>query len=307
MKEGFDSGMTTMGTSILDGKDLSGRIKEEIAGEVAEWVSAGNRKPHLAAVLVGHDGASRTYVDHKVRSCEQVGFDSTLIERPADITQAELLEIVHQLNGNPEIDGFIVQLPLPDHIDDQSVIEAVDPRKDVDGFHPSNMGNLALGLPGFVPATPAGIMTLLDRFGIETQGMHAVVIGRSSIVGTPMSLLLSRSGSPGNCTVTLCHSRTQGLEEHCRRADILVAAVGIPGMVKADMVKEGAVVIDVGITRVEDATAKRGFRLKGDVDYAEVAPKCSWITPVPGGVGPMTIVSLLRNTLVAAQRTASHT
>lgn len=297
---------TTMETAILDGKALSGKIKEEIAAEVSEWVRKGHRKPHLAAVLVGNDGASRTYVDHKVRSCEQVGFDSTLIERPSDITQAELLAIVDELNRDSGIDGFIVQLPLPSHIDDQAVIEAVDPLKDVDGFHPSNMGNLALGLPGFVPATPAGIITMLDRYDIETEGKHAVVIGRSSIVGTPMSLLLSRSGSPGNCTVTLCHSRTQGLKEHCKRADILVAAVGIPGMVKADMVKEGAVVIDVGITRVEDATAKRGFRLKGDVDYAEVAPKCSWITPVPGGVGPMTIVSLLRNTLVAAQRTASH-
>jgi len=304
MKPSIES--STMETAILDGKALSGKIKVEIAAEVSEWVQKGHRKPHLAAVLVGNDGASRTYVDHKVRSCEQVGFDSTLIERPSDITQADLLAIVDGLNRDNGIDGFIVQLPLPSHIDDQAIIEAVDPLKDVDGFHPSNMGNLALGLPGFVPATPAGIMAMLDRYNIDTEGKHAVVIGRSSIVGTPMSLLLSRSGSPGNCTVTLCHSRTQGLADHCRQADILVAAVGIPGMVKADMVKEGAVVIDVGITRVEDATAKRGFRLKGDVDYTDVAPKCSWITPVPGGVGPMTIVSLLRNTLAAAQRTASH-
>ena len=304
MKPSIES--STMETAILDGKALSGKIKVEIAAEVSEWVQKGHRKPHLAAVLVGNDGASRTYVDHKVRSCEQVGFDSTLIERPSDITQADLLAIVDGLNRDDGIDGFIVQLPLPSHIDDQAIIEAVDPLKDVDGFHPSNMGNLALGLPGFVPATPAGIMAMLDRYNIDTEGKHAVVIGRSSIVGTPMSLLLSRSGSPGNCTVTLCHSRTQGLADHCRQADILVAAVGIPGMVKADMVKEGAVVIDVGITRVEDATAKRGFRLKGDVDYTDVAPKCSWITPVPGGVGPMTIVSLLRNTLAAAQRTASH-
>ena len=296
----------TMETGILDGKSLSKQIKEEIAREVADWVGQGNRRPHLAAVLVGQDGASRTYVDHKVKSCAQVGFESTLIERPADIGQADLLEIVAQLNDDPAIDGFIVQLPLPAHIDDQAVIEAVDPAKDVDGFHPSNMGNLALGLPGFVPATPAGIMTMLERSGVETEGKHAVVIGRSSIVGTPMSLLLSRSGSPGNCTVTLCHSRTQDLEAHCRRADILVAAVGRPGMVKADMVKEGAVVIDVGITRVEDPTAKRGFRLKGDVDYADVAPKCRWITPVPGGVGPMTIVSLLNNTLEAARRSADQ-
>jgi methylenetetrahydrofolate dehydrogenase (NADP+)/methenyltetrahydrofolate cyclohydrolase len=295
-----------METGILDGKSLSKQIKEEIAREVADWVGQGNRRPHLAAVLVGQDGASRTYVDHKVKSCAQVGFESTLIERPADIGQADLLEIVAQLNDDPAIDGFIVQLPLPAHIDDQAVIEAVDPAKDVDGFHPSNMGNLALGLPGFVPATPAGIMTMLERSGVETEGKHAVVIGRSSIVGTPMSLLLSRSGSPGNCTVTLCHSRTQDLAAHCSRADILVAAVGRPGMVKADMVKEGAVVIDVGITRVEDPTAKRGFRLKGDVDYADVAPKCRWITPVPGGVGPMTIVSLLNNTLEAARRSADQ-
>ena len=295
-----------METRILDGKGLSQQIKEEIAIEVADWVAKGNRRPHLAAVLVGQDGASRTYVDHKVKSCAQVGFESTLIERPADIGQEELLTIVAQLNEDPSIDGFIVQLPLPAHIDDQAVIEAVSPLKDVDGFHPSNMGNLALGLPGFVPATPAGIMTILDRSGVETEGKHAVVIGRSSIVGTPMSLLLSRSGQPGNCTVTLCHSRTQDLQAHCLQADILVAAVGRPGMVKAEMVKEGAVVIDVGITRVEDSTAKRGFRLKGDVDYASVAPKCSWITPVPGGVGPMTIVSLLKNTLLAARRSAAQ-
>lgn len=291
-----------MGHQILDGKALSRNIKDEIAAEVADWVGQGHRRPHLAAVLVGQDGASRTYVDHKVKSCAQVGFDSTLIERDADITQEALLDIVATLNEDPGIDGFIVQLPLPDHIDDQAVIEAISPLKDVDGFHPSNMGNLALGLPGFVPATPAGIMTMLERAGVETEGKHAVVIGRSSIVGTPMSLLLSRSGKPGNCTVTLCHSRTQDLTAHCRRADILVAAVGRPEMVTADMVKEGAVVIDVGITRVADDTAKRGFRLKGDVDYADVAPKCSWITPVPGGVGPMTIVSLLRNTLTAARR-----
>ena len=288
-------------TRILDGKALSETIKGEIADEVRDWVAAGNPAPHLAAVLVGEDGASRTYVDHKVRSCARVGFESTLIQRPADITQEELLEIVHGLNDDPDIDGFIVQLPLPDHLDAQAVIESVDPAKDVDGFHPVNMGNLALGLPGFVPATPAGIMTMLERSGIDTPGKHAVVIGRSSIVGTPMSLLLSRNGQPGNCTVTLCHSRTVDLAGHCREADILVAAVGRPEMVKGEMVKEGAVVIDVGITRVEDPNAKLGYRLKGDVDYADVAPKCSWITPVPGGVGPMTIVSLLRNTLTAAR------
>ena len=292
---------TMQDTRILDGKALSETMKGEIADEVKEWVAAGHPAPHLAAVLIGEDGASRTYVDHKVRSCARVGFESTLIQRTADITQEELLEIVHGLNDDPSIDGFIVQLPLPDHLDAQAVIEAVDPAKDVDGFHPVNMGNLALGLPGFVPATPAGIMTMLERSGIDTQSKHAVVIGRSSIVGTPMSLLLSRSGQPGNCTVTLCHSRTVDLAGHCREADILVAAVGRPEMVKADMVKEGAIVIDVGITRVEDPTAKRGYRLKGDVDYADIAPRCSWITPVPGGVGPMTIVSLLRNTLTAAR------
>lgn len=286
---------------ILDGKGLSELIKGEIADEVQAWTSQGHRAPHLAAVLVGDDGASRTYVDHKVRSCARVGFESTLIQRPADITQEELIDIVHGLNGDPSIDGFIVQLPLPPHLNAEAVIEAVDPAKDVDGFHPVHMGNLALGMTGFIPATPAGIMTLIERSGIETEGKHAVVIGRSSIVGTPMSLLLSRSGTPGNCTVTLCHSRTKNLEAHCREADILVAAVGRPGMIGANMVKEGAVVIDVGITRVEDESAKRGYRLKGDVDYESVASKCSWITPVPGGVGPMTIVSLLRNTLTAAQ------
>ena len=295
------SSTMTQVPKVLDGKGLSERIKGEIADKVQDWVSKGHRAPHLAAVLVGEDGASRTYVDHKVRSCARVGFESTLIHRPADITQQELIDIVHGLNRDPSIDGFIVQLPLPNHLDADAVIEAVDPAKDVDGFHPVHMGNLALGMPSFVPATPAGIMTLIERSGIETEGKHAVVIGRSSIVGTPMSLLLSRSGKSGNCTVTLCHSRTKNLEAHCREADILIAAVGRPGMIGAEMVKEGAVVIDVGITRVEDDTAKRGYRLKGDVDYDKVAPKCSWITPVPGGVGPMTIVSLLRNTLTAAQ------
>ncbi len=295
------SNTMTQAPKILDGKGLSERIKGEIANEVKAWTDRGHRAPHLAAVLVGEDGASRTYVDHKVRSCARVGFESTLIQRPADITQKELIDIVHSLNRDPSIDGFIVQLPLPDHLNADAIIKAVDPAKDVDGFHPVHMGNLALGMPGFVPATPAGIMTLIERSGIETEGKHAVVIGRSSIVGTPMSLLLSRSGTPGNCTVTLCHSRTKDLETHCREADILIAAVGRPGMIGADMVKEGAVVIDVGITRVEDLSAQRGYRLKGDVDYESVAPKCSWITPVPGGVGPMTIVSLLRNTLTAAQ------
>ena len=286
---------------ILDGKKTSNDIKSELSVLVDELMKKGKRPPHLAAVLVGNDGASLTYVGSKVRSCEKIGYQSTLIHLPETTSEDELLQQIHSLNTDKEIDGFIVQLPLPDHLDAEAVIEAVNPAKDVDGFHPVHMGNLALGMPGFVPATPAGIMTLIERSGIETEGKHAVVIGRSSIVGTPMSLLLSRSGTPGNCTVTLCHSRTKDLEAHCREADILIAAVGRPGMIGADMVKAGAVVIDVGITRVEDDTAKRGYRLKGDVDYDSVAPKCSWITPVPGGVGPMTIVSLLRNTLTAAQ------
>jgi methylenetetrahydrofolate dehydrogenase (NADP+)/methenyltetrahydrofolate cyclohydrolase len=290
---------------LLDGKALSALRVESIAGEVSSFVAAGHAPPHLAAVLIGEDGASKTYVEHKVRKCAAAGFRSTLIRRDASCSQDELLEIVAGLNADPGLDGFIVQLPLPPHLNAQAVIEAVDPAKDVDGFHPENMGRLALGLDGFVPATPAGIVQLLGHYGIETSGRHAVVVGRSDIVGTPMALLLSRNAPTGNCTVTLCHSRTADLAAELQRADIVVAAVGRPGMVTADMIKPGAVVVDVGITRVDDPTAKRGYRLKGDVDFAGVSAVASAITPVPGGVGPMTIVGLLENTLKAAKLRAS--
>jgi methylenetetrahydrofolate dehydrogenase (NADP+)/methenyltetrahydrofolate cyclohydrolase len=290
---------------LLDGKALAETIKAEIAGQVAVMVADGERKPHLAAVLVGNDGASETYVRSKVQSCERVGFDSTLIRLPETVSEADLLQTIRRLNDDPEIDGFIVQLPLPRHIRDQAVLQTIDPRKDVDGFHPANVGRMALGLPTYLPATPYGIMTLLDRYGVETAGAHAVVLGRSAIVGTPMSILLSRNSSPGNCTVTLCHSRTRNLPELCRQADILIAALGIPGYVTADMVRDGAAVIDVGITRIADASRPSGYRLSGDVDFDNVAPRCSWITPVPGGVGPMTVTSLLLNTLQASRRTVS--
>ena len=286
-------------TQILDGKATSLAIEAELTQAVDERLEQGLKRPHLAAVLVGDNPASRAYVGHKVKACARVGFESTLVERPASITQEELLNVVHDLNANTDVDGFIVQLPLPDHIDDQAVLEAVDPAKDVDGFHPVNAGKMSLDLPCFLPATPMGIMSLLDRAGIDTQGKHAVILGRSSIVGTPMALLLRRNGAPGNCTVTVCHSRTQDLAAHTRRADILVAAIGRAHFVTADMVKDGAVVIDVGINRIPDASKKSGSRLTGDVDYDAVAPKCSWITPVPGGVGPMTIASLMQNTLQA--------
>ncbi len=285
---------------LLDGKALSKTIKEEIAREVSALLANGQRAPHLAAVLIGEDPASQAYVRSKVRSCEQVGFQSTLIRRPADISQQELMEIVTGLNKNPDIDGFIVQLPLPAHLNEEEVLLAIAPEKDVDGFHPMNVGLMALGMPRYLPATPYGILQMLERYEIPTEGKNCLIIGRSNIVGTPLSLLLSRKGYPGNCTVTLAHSRTQNLPELARRADILVAAIGRPRMVTADMVKEGAVVIDVGINRVEDPTAKRGYRLVGDVDFDAVAPKCSYITPVPGGVGLMTVVSLLLNTLKAA-------
>ena len=286
-------------TKILDGKATSLAIEAELTEAVNARLAAGRKRPHLAAVLVGDNPASRAYVGHKVKACARVGFDSTLVEKPADISQDDLLAVVEELNHNPDVDGFIVQLPLPEHIDDQAVLEAVNPAKDVDGFHPVNAGKMSLDLPCFLPATPMGIMSLLDRAGIDTQGKHAVILGRSSIVGTPMALLLRRNGAPGNCTVTVCHSRTQDLAEHTRRADILVAAIGRAHFVTADMVKEGAVVIDVGINRIPDATKKSGSRLTGDVDFDQVAPKCSWITPVPGGVGPMTIASLMQNTLQA--------
>ncbi len=284
---------------LLDGKALSKTIKEEIAREVSAITAEGGRPPHLAAVLIGEDPASQAYVRSKVRSCEQVGFQSSLIRRPADISQEELMQIVRELNENPDIDGFIVQLPLPAHLDEDEVLLAIAPEKDVDGFHPMNVGLMALGMPRYLPATPYGILQMLERYEIPTEGKDCLIIGRSNIVGTPLSLLLSRKGYPGNCTVTLAHSRTQNLPELARRADILVAAIGRPHMITADMVKEGAVVIDVGINRVEDPTAKRGYRLVGDVDFEAVAPKCSYITPVPGGVGLMTVVSLLLNTLKA--------
>lgn len=287
---------------VLDGKALSEQIKEELKKEVDGIRVAGGKIPHLAAVLVGENPASQVYVRNKVRSCEQVGFRSTLIRRPSEVSQQEILDIVRQLNEDPDVDGFIVQLPLPDHIDEDAVNLAIDPDKDVDGFTPVNIGKMTLGLPSYLPATPNGILEILDRHHIETSGQEVVVLGRSNIVGKPMSILLSRKGQPGNATVTMCHSRTKNLADHTRRADILVAAIGIPEMVTADMVKEGAVIIDVGINRVEDASRKRGYRLVGDVDYAGLEAKVSAMTPVPGGVGPMTVVSLLMNTLKASQR-----
>ncbi|MCB0792201.1 MAG: bifunctional methylenetetrahydrofolate dehydrogenase/methenyltetrahydrofolate cyclohydrolase FolD [Flavobacteriales bacterium] len=286
---------------LLDGKRASKAIREQIAGEVQQVKGRYGRPPHLAAVLVGDDGASRTYVASKVKACEEVGFRSTLIARPVSTSEEELLDLVRALNHDPELDGFIVQLPLPSHIDEERVTLAIDPRKDVDGFHPDNIGRMVLGLPGFLPATPAGIVELFRHYSIETAGKHCVVIGRSHIVGTPMSILMSRNSYPGNCTVTLTHSRTKDLAAITRQADILVPAIGRPEFVTADMVKEGAVVVDVGIHRIPDASKKSGFRLVGDVKFDEVAPKCSWISPVPGGVGPMTITSLLLNTLKAAK------
>ena len=288
-------------TQILDGKATSLAIEAELTAAVNARLARGLKRPHLAAVLVGDNPASRAYVGHKVKACARVGFESTLVEKPADISQEDLMNVVAELNEDSSIDGFIVQLPLPDHIDDQAVLEAVSPEKDVDGFHPVNAGKMSLDLPCFLPATPMGMISLLERAGIDTQGKHAVILGRSSIVGTPMALLLRRNGAPGNCTVTVCHSRTKDLAEHTRRADILVAAIGRAHFVTEDMVKEGAVVLDVGINRIPDASRKSGHRLTGDVDFDAVAPKCSWITPVPGGVGPMTIASLMQNTLQACQ------
>ena len=284
---------------LLDGKATSNAIKEEIAKEVEKIVSAGKKVPHLAAVLVGEDGASQTYVNSKVKSCEKVGFKSTLVRLSAETTEEELLKTIEDLNSNDDIDGFIVQLPLPKHINEDKVTLAVAPGKDVDGFHPENVGRMSLGLTTFLPATPNGIMEMLDRFNIETSGKNCVVIGRSNIVGTPMSILMSRNTNSGNATVTLAHSRTKNLAEITRRADIIIVAIGKPRFLTVDMVGEGAVVVDVGIHRIEDASKKSGFRLVGDVDYDNVAPKCSAISPVPGGVGPMTIASLLQNTLKA--------
>ncbi len=286
---------------IIDGKKISAEIKEEIAREVAEIKNKGEKTPHLAAILVGHDGGSETYVAHKVKACEQVGFKSTLIRFEDDITEKELLEKVNELNNDNDIDGFIVQLPLPKHINEDKIIEAVNPRKDVDGFHPINVGRMSVGMPAFVSATPAGILELLKRYNIQTSGKHVVVLGRSNIVGRPVSILLSQKNEFGNATVTVCHSRTPNLKELSLQADIIIAALGVPEFVTADMVKEGAVVIDVGTTRVKSDKTKSGWKLKGDVKFDEVSPKCSYITPVPGGVGPMTIVSLLKNTLLAAK------
>ncbi len=286
--------------TIIDGKQTAADIKAEIAREVEQMVSEGRKRPHLAAVLVGHDGGSETYVKNKVLACEQCGFKSTLIRFEDNVSEAELLECVEQLNRNGDIDGFIVQLPLPKHIDEQKIIEAIDYRKDVDGFHPINVGRMAIGLPCFVSATPLGIITLLQRYGIATSGKKCVIIGRSNIVGKPMAQLMMQK-QYGDATVTVCHSHTKDIASECRQADIIIAAIGSPEFVTADMVKEGAVVIDVGTTRVADSTRKSGYRLSGDVDFENVAPKCSFITPVPGGVGPMTICSLMKNTLKAAE------
>ncbi len=286
---------------LIDGKATAAAIKQEIANEVETIVAGGGRRPHLAAVLVGHDGGSETYVKNKVMACEQCGFESTLIRYEDDVTEAELLDCVGRLNDDAAIDGFIVQLPLPKHIDGQKVIEAIDYRKDVDGFHPVNVGRLVIGLPCFISATPLGIMTLLQRYGIQTSGKKCVVLGRSNIVGNPMAQLMMQKRY-GDATVTVCHSHSANLKEECVKADIVVAAIGRPDFVTADMVKDGAVVIDVGTTRVPDVTRKSGYRLNGDVKYSEVAPKCSFISPVPGGVGPMTICSLMKNTLSAYKK-----
>jgi methylenetetrahydrofolate dehydrogenase (NADP+)/methenyltetrahydrofolate cyclohydrolase len=284
---------------ILDGKLAAQAIKDALKLDVAQRANEGKKIPHLAAILVGNNGASETYVAAKVKACEETGFKSTLVRFNSDIDELTLLEEIESLNNDPDIDGILVQLPLPKHIDAKKVIDAISPNKDVDGFHPASVGKMVEGLPTFIPATPYGIMLLLKHYKIDTKGKHAIVIGRSNIVGRPMSILLSGNSNPGNCTVTICHSHTQNLKELCLQGDIIVAALGIPEFVTADMVKPGAVIIDVGITRVEDSTRKSGFRLKGDVAYAEVADKTDWITPVPGGVGPMTIAALMKNTYQA--------
>ncbi len=288
--------------TILDGKKISNDIKDEIAEEVKKMKAKGEKVPHLAAIIVGNDGASLTYVGSKVRACERVGFESTLIQLSNTTSEIELLDTIEELNNNDDIDGFIVQLPLPEQIDEQNVLLAVNPNKDVDGFHPMNFGRMALDMSSFIPATPYGILELFDRYGVETSGKHTVVIGRSHIVGRPMSILMGRKGFPGNSTVTLTHSRTKNIEEFTKHADIIITALGKPEFLKADMVKDGVVVIDVGITRVPDASKKRGYRITGDVDVENVSKKASYITPVPGGVGPMTIAMLLKNTLLARER-----
>ena len=287
---------------LIDGKAIAAEIKKEIVEEVKQILASGGKRPHLAAILVGHDGGSETYVASKVKTCEEVGFASSLIRYENDVTEEELLKKVIELNNDPDIDGFIVQLPLPKHISEQKVIEAIDYRKDVDGFHPVNVGRMSIGLPCFISATPAGIMELLKRYRIETSGKHCVVLGRSNIVGKPMATLMMQKANPGDATVTVCHSRTKDIKKYCLDADIIIAALGSPEFLKGDMVKEGAVVIDVGTTRVPSDKTKSGFKLKGDVAFEEVAPKCSYITPVPGGVGPMTIVSLMQNTLLAGKK-----
>ncbi|MDR1780314.1 MAG: bifunctional methylenetetrahydrofolate dehydrogenase/methenyltetrahydrofolate cyclohydrolase FolD [Tannerella sp.] len=287
---------------LIDGRAVAAQVKQELADEVAEIRRNGGKIPHLAAVLVGHDGGSETYVASKVKTCEEIGFRSSLVRYEDDVAEDELLSRIDALNSDADIDGFIVQLPLPRHISSQKIIEAIDPRKDVDGFHPVNVGRMSLGLPCFLPATPAGILELLQRYEIETQGKHCVILGRSNIVGKPMAALMMRKSNPGNCTVTVCHSRSEGLKEMCLTADILIAALGVPEFVKADMVREGAVVIDVGTTRLPSSATKSGYKLYGDVAFSEVAPKCSYITPVPGGVGPMTIISLMKNTLLAGKK-----
>lgn len=281
---------------ILDGKKAAQSIKDELKLNVAQRIAEGKKAPHLAAILVGNDGASETYVAAKVKACEDAGFISTLIRMNAETSEPKLMEQIEKLNNDPDIDGILVQLPLPTQINESNIINAIDAEKDVDGFHPVNVGRMTLGQATFISATPFGIMLMLQHYKIDTKGKHAVVIGRSNIVGRPMSILLSENKNPGNCTVTLCHSKTQNIKEHCLQADIIVAALGKPGFLTADMVKQGAIVIDVGITRMEDATKKSGYRLKGDVEFEAVAPLCSWITPVPGGVGPMTIAALLKNT-----------
>lgn len=286
---------------LIDGKAISAQMKKEIAEEVAKIKAAGGKTPHLAAVLVGHDGGSETYVASKVRTCEEVGFKSSLIRFEDNVSEEELLACVDKLNKDADVDGFIVQLPLPKHISEQKVIEAIDYRKDVDGFHPINVGRMSIGLPCFVSATPAGILELLKRYDIPTQGKHCVVLGRSNIVGKPVANLMMQKGYPGDATVTVCHSRTPSIKEVCQSADIIIAALGVPEFLKGDMVKDGVVVIDVGTTRVPSAETKSGFKLKGDVAFDEVAAKASFITPVPGGVGPMTIISLMRNTLLAGK------
>lgn len=285
--------------TLIDGKETAAEIKKQIAAEVAEMTANGDRAPHLAAILVGHDGGSETYVANKVKACGECGFTSSLIRFEDDVTEEQLLAEINRLNADENVDGFIVQLPLPRHIDEQKVIQSIDPSKDVDGFHPINVGRMSVGLDTFLPATPTGIMELLKRYNVETRGKHAVVIGRSNIVGKPMASMLMQKANPGNCTVTVCHSATPNIKELTLQADIIIAALGSPAFLTEDMVKPGATVIDVGTTRVPDASRKSGFRLSGDVDFANVAPKCSFITPVPGGVGPMTICALMINTLKA--------